>query len=133
MASRLLRGARVSLGVGFSAVVLVGVVGVGLGLAALGARCGQIILGLGIPAPAPSWGATLDEGRNYITTGWWLARFPASRVIFEIMLAPAWRPLKSLRQGGLKRCFQPSTGWGSSVESRKERCRTSPCSKADAC
>ena len=31
-------------------------------------------LGLGIPAPAPSWGSMLDEGRNYITTAWWLAR-----------------------------------------------------------
>jgi hypothetical protein len=26
--------------------------------------------------PAPSWGAILDEGRNYLTTGWWLALFP---------------------------------------------------------
>ena len=26
-------------------------------------------LGLGVPPPAPSWGAMLDEGRNYITTG----------------------------------------------------------------
>ena len=32
-------------------------------------------LGLGIPPPAPSWGAMLDEGRNYLTTGWWLALF----------------------------------------------------------
>jgi peptide/nickel transport system permease protein len=38
-------------------------------------------LGLGIPAPEPSWGAMLDEGRNYITTGWWLALFPGLAIL----------------------------------------------------
>src|SRR4029453_2925575 len=38
-------------------------------------------LGLGIPPPAPSWGAMLDEGRNYITTGWWLALFPGLAIL----------------------------------------------------
>ena len=42
-------------------------------------------LGLGIPAPAPSWGAMLDEGRNYITTGWWLALFPGLAIMLVVL------------------------------------------------
>jgi peptide/nickel transport system permease protein len=38
-------------------------------------------LGLGIPPPAPSWGAMLDEGRNYLATGWWLALFPGVAIL----------------------------------------------------
>jgi len=42
-------------------------------------------LGLGIPAPQPSWGAMLDEGRNYITTGWWLALFPGFAILLLVL------------------------------------------------
>jgi peptide/nickel transport system permease protein len=42
-------------------------------------------LGLGIPPPAPSWGAMLDEGRNYLTTGWWLALFPGLAILFVVL------------------------------------------------
>jgi peptide/nickel transport system permease protein len=42
-------------------------------------------LGLGIPAPDPSWGAMLDEGRNYITTGWWLALFPGLAILVLVL------------------------------------------------
>jgi peptide/nickel transport system permease protein len=42
-------------------------------------------LGLGIPPPAPSWGAMLDEGRNYITTGWWLALFPGVAILVLVL------------------------------------------------
>ena len=43
-------------------------------------------LGLGVPAPAPSWGAMLDEGRNYITTGWWLALFPGAAILIVVLV-----------------------------------------------
>ena len=43
-------------------------------------------LGLGVPAPAPSWGAMLDEGRNYITTGWWLALFPGTAILLVVLV-----------------------------------------------
>jgi peptide/nickel transport system permease protein len=42
-------------------------------------------LGLGIPPPTPSWGAMLDEGRNYITTGWWLALFPGVAILLLVL------------------------------------------------
>jgi peptide/nickel transport system permease protein len=42
-------------------------------------------LGLGIPAPQPSWGSMLDEGRNYITTGWWLALFPGLAILLLVL------------------------------------------------
>jgi peptide/nickel transport system permease protein len=42
-------------------------------------------LGLGIPPPAPSWGAMLDEGRNYLTTGWWLALFPGLAILALVL------------------------------------------------
>jgi peptide/nickel transport system permease protein len=42
-------------------------------------------LGLGIPAPESSWGAMLDEGRNYITTGWWLALFPGLAILLLVL------------------------------------------------
>jgi peptide/nickel transport system permease protein len=42
-------------------------------------------LGLGLPPPAPSWGAMLDEGRNYLTTGWWLALFPGLAILAVVL------------------------------------------------
>ena len=42
-------------------------------------------LGLGIPPPTASWGAMLDEGRNYITTGWWLALFPGVAILLLVL------------------------------------------------
>jgi peptide/nickel transport system permease protein len=42
-------------------------------------------LGLGVPPPTASWGAMLDEGRNYITTGWWLALFPGLAILAVVL------------------------------------------------
>src|SRR5919109_1393644 len=42
-------------------------------------------LGLGVPPPTPSWGAMLDEGRNYITTAWWLALFPGLAILTLVL------------------------------------------------
>ena len=32
-------------------------------------------LGVGIPAPQPSWGSMVSEGRNYMSTAWWISFF----------------------------------------------------------
>jgi peptide/nickel transport system permease protein len=42
-------------------------------------------LGLGVPPPTPSWGTMLDEGRNYITTAWWLALFPGLAILILVL------------------------------------------------
>jgi peptide/nickel transport system permease protein len=33
-------------------------------------------LGLGVPPPTPSWGSIIGEGRQYVSTAWWLATLP---------------------------------------------------------
>lgn len=33
-------------------------------------------LGLGVPPPAPSWGAMIADGRNYVEIAWWISVFP---------------------------------------------------------
>jgi peptide/nickel transport system permease protein len=38
-------------------------------------------LGLGIQPPTPTWGNMLADGRNYITTAWWIATFPGIAIV----------------------------------------------------
>jgi peptide/nickel transport system permease protein len=33
-------------------------------------------LGIGIPAPMPSWGSMVSDGKDYMTTAWWISTFP---------------------------------------------------------
>jgi peptide/nickel transport system permease protein len=33
-------------------------------------------LGLGVPPPTPSWGSIIGQGREYISTAWWVTTFP---------------------------------------------------------
>jgi peptide/nickel transport system permease protein len=33
-------------------------------------------LGAGIPPPTPSWGAMVNDGRNFIDSAWWISLFP---------------------------------------------------------
>ncbi len=33
-------------------------------------------LGLGIPPPTPSWGASISEGREYLDLAWWITTLP---------------------------------------------------------
>ncbi len=39
-------------------------------------EAGLSFLGLGIQPPAPSWGAIMSEGREYVARAWWLTVFP---------------------------------------------------------
>ena len=41
-------------------------------------------LGLGIPAPTPTWGGMLSDGRTYFTTEWWLSVFPGLSIFFLV-------------------------------------------------
>lgn len=44
-------------------------------------------LGYGAPPPTPEWGLMIAEGRNYMTTSWWLTLFPGLAVIFVVVAA----------------------------------------------
>jgi peptide/nickel transport system permease protein len=38
-------------------------------------------LGLGIPEPAPEWGAMIADGQNYLVTSWWVPTIPGLAVV----------------------------------------------------
>ena len=40
-------------------------------------------LGLGIQPPDSSWGLMLAQGREYITTAWWLVTFPGLAIMLD--------------------------------------------------
>ena len=42
-------------------------------------------LGAGVPSPTPTWGAMVNEGRNYISTAWWPTVFPGVAIFLVVM------------------------------------------------
>jgi len=44
-------------------------------------------LGYGTPPPTPEWGLLIAEGRNYISTAWWLTTFPGIVVVLVVLSA----------------------------------------------
>jgi len=44
-------------------------------------------LGYGTPPPTPEWGLLIAEGRNYISTAWWLTTFPGLVVVMVVLSA----------------------------------------------
>jgi peptide/nickel transport system permease protein len=44
-------------------------------------------LGYGAPPPTPEWGLLIAEGRNYISTAWWLTTFPGIMVVLVVLAA----------------------------------------------
>jgi len=44
-------------------------------------------LGYGTPPPTPEWGLLIAEGRNYISTAWWLTTFPGGVVVMVVLSA----------------------------------------------
>lgn len=45
---------------------------------------GLSFIGFGAQPPIPEWGVMISEGRNYITTQWWLTFFPAMAMLFAV-------------------------------------------------
>lgn len=39
-------------------------------------------LGYGPPPPSPEWGLMITEGRDYLSTAWWITTFPGLAIIF---------------------------------------------------
>jgi len=46
---------------------------------------GLSFLGLGAQPPTPTWGAMIAQGRNYVTSFWWIAVFPGLAISFAVL------------------------------------------------
>lgn len=44
-------------------------------------------LGYGAPPPTPEWGLLIAEGRNYVSTAWWLTTLPGLIVVAAVVSA----------------------------------------------
>jgi peptide/nickel transport system permease protein len=42
-------------------------------------------LGLGVQPPTPSWGVMLSDGREFLTTSWWLGVFPGIMIVLCVL------------------------------------------------
>lgn len=42
-------------------------------------------LGYGAPLPTPEWGLLIAEGRNYLSTAWWLTSAPGLVVVAVVL------------------------------------------------
>src|SRR5207244_13203012 len=42
-------------------------------------------LGAGIPPPTPAWGGMIAEGRDFITTAWWVSSFPGLAILLVVL------------------------------------------------
>lgn len=45
---------------------------------------GLSFIGFGAQPPTPEWGVMISEGRNYITTQWWLTAMPAAAILLLV-------------------------------------------------
>ena len=44
------------------------------------------VLGVGVQPPAVSWGLDVANGRNYLTSAWWLATFPGLSIALTVLI-----------------------------------------------
>lgn len=71
--------------------ILPGVINTVLVIASL--RVGSLILaeailsylGVGVPPPTPAWGAMVSEGRDYISSAWWITFFPGVAIFLTVL------------------------------------------------
>jgi ABC-type dipeptide/oligopeptide/nickel transport system permease subunit len=42
-------------------------------------------LGLGVPSNIPTWGRIVSEGRQYVSSEWWISLFPGLAILFTVM------------------------------------------------
>jgi peptide/nickel transport system permease protein len=47
-------------------------------------EAGLSFLGLGVRPPAISWGSMLSDGRDYLTSAWWVATFPGLAITVTV-------------------------------------------------
>jgi peptide/nickel transport system permease protein len=63
-------------------VIVLATQGVG---GAILAESSLTFLGLGISPLIPTWGAMVADGRNYLTTAWWITTFPGILLTFTVL------------------------------------------------
>lgn len=42
-------------------------------------------LGAGIPPPMPAWGSMIAEGREFVTSAWWISLFPGVAILLVVL------------------------------------------------
>ena len=42
-------------------------------------------LGAGIPPPTPTWGSMIAEGREFVTSAWWVSTFPGLAILLVVL------------------------------------------------
>jgi peptide/nickel transport system permease protein len=42
-------------------------------------------LGAGIPPPTPAWGSMIADGREFITSAWWVSFFPGLAILLVVL------------------------------------------------
>ena len=42
-------------------------------------------LGAGVPPPTPTWGSMVAEGRDYLSSAWWVAFFPGMAIFLTVL------------------------------------------------
>ncbi|MBL7177029.1 MAG: ABC transporter permease [Desulfobacteraceae bacterium] len=42
-------------------------------------------LGLGVPPPEPAWGTMVADGRDFLTTSWWICLWPGLAILFTVL------------------------------------------------
>lgn len=55
---------------------------VGLGILA---ESGLSFLGLGVNPTTPTWGLSLNEGRDFVRQAWWISVFPGLAIMFTVL------------------------------------------------
>jgi peptide/nickel transport system permease protein len=42
-------------------------------------------LGLGVPTGTPTWGVMIADGKNYLTSAWWVSTFPGVAILVTVL------------------------------------------------
>lgn len=63
-------------------VIILSTFAVGLGILA---ESGLTFLGIGVDPSTPTWGLSLNEGRDFVRRAWWISVFPGVAIMFTVL------------------------------------------------
>jgi peptide/nickel transport system permease protein len=63
-------------------VIILSTFAVGLGILA---ESGLTFLGIGVDPSTPTWGLSLNEGRDFVRRAWWISAFPGMAIMFTVL------------------------------------------------